>query len=289
MLFRSIAAIPDSLFENCTHVSLVKLPATVTSVGDAAFKNLAPGASISFGGNPPTFGVAALQPLANSAGSRYIVRVEDGDALSAWKASGFTPTTPEMQSESDYLGNIYQGWSTLGAAGSYNWLLFLDPTLTWWISGRGTYSRPDNNGTVQTTVVTDGDWEMHVFVVGSVTNIAPKLCVAGGTLDMTTLDADTGLFPWVVGYKAFFGLASGTGPAVVRLPDSITTLGDRCFQENKTIEEMEVGAGFSSMGGASPFRDANAFATFYKRGDAERVEGRVEIPEDITVLPESCF
>ena len=285
----SIAAIPDSLFENCTHVSLVKLPATVTSVGDAAFKNLAPGASISFGGNPPTFGVAALQPLANSAGSRYIVRVEDGDALSAWKASGFTPTTPEMQSESDYLGNIYQGWSTLGAAGSYNWLLFLDPTLTWWISGRGTYSRPDNNGTVQTTVVTDGDWEMHVFVVGSVTNIAPKLCVAGGTLDMTTLDADTGLFPSVVGYKAFFGLASGTGPAVVRLPDSITTLGDRCFQENKTIEEMEVGAGFSSMGGASPFRDANAFATFYKRGDAERVEGCVEIPEDITVLPESCF
>ena len=283
-----IAAIPASLFENCTGVSLVKLPASVTSVGDAAFKNLAPGASISFGGNPPTFGVAALQPPANSAGSRYIVRVEDGDALSAWKASGFTPTTPEMQAETDYLGNIYQGWTTLGAAGSSNWLFFLDPTLTWWISGRGTYSIPDNR-TVQTTVVTDGDWEMHVFVVGSVTNIAPKLCVAGGTLDMTTLDADTCLFPSVVGYKAFFGLAAGTGPAVVRLPDSVTTLGDRCFQENKTIVEVEVGAGFSSMGGASPFRVAKAFATFYKRGDAERVEGRDEIPEGITTLPESCF
>ena len=285
----SITTIPASLFENCTGVSLVKLPATVTSVGAASFKNLAPGASVSFAGNPPTFGDAALQPQANAAGSRYIVHVEDGDSLSAWKASGFTPTTPEMQSETDYLGNIYHGWTTLGAAGSSNWLLFLDPTLTWWISGKSTYTRPDNNATVQTTVVTDGDWEMHVFVVSSVTNIAPKLCVAGGTLDMTTLDTDTGLFPSVVGYRAFFGLAAGTGPAVVRLPDSVTTLGDRCFQENKTIVEVEVGADFSSMGGASPFRDANAFATFYKRGDAERVEGRVEIPENITVLPESSF
>ncbi|MBO6120808.1 MAG: leucine-rich repeat protein [Kiritimatiellae bacterium] len=285
----SISAIPASLFENSTGILHVKLPATVASVGDAAFKNLAPGASITFAGNPPDFGAAALQPPANAAGSRYIVRVEDGDALSAWKASGFTPTTPEMQSESDYLGNIYQGWTTLGAAGSSNWLLFLDSTLTWWISGRDTYSRPDNNGTVQTTVVTDGDWEMHVFVVGSVTNLAPKLCVAGGTLDMTTLDTDTGLFPSTVGYKAFCGLAAGAGPAVVRLPDSVTTLGDRCFQDNHTIEKMEVGAGFSSMGGAAPFRDANLFATFYKRGKAECVEGRVEIPEDITVLPESCF
>ena len=285
----SITAIPASLFENCTGVSLVKLPATVTSVGAAAFKNIALGASVSFAGNPPTFGDAALQPPANAAGSRYIVRVEDGNSLSAWKASYFTPTTPEMQAETDYLGNIYQGWTTLGAVGSSNWLFFLDPTLTWWISGKSTYSRPDNNGTVQTTVVTDGDWEMHVFVVSSVTNIAPKLCVAGGALDMTTLDTDTGLAPSVVGYKAFFGLAAGAGPAVVRLPDSVTTLGDRCFQQNLTIEEMEVGAGFSSMGGAAPFRAANAFATFYKRGDAERVEGRVEIPEDITALPESCF
>ena len=284
-----IAAIPASLFENCTGISHVKLPATVTSVGDAAFKNLAPGANISFGGNPPTFGAAALQPQANAAGSRYIVHVEDGDSLSAWKASGFTPTTPEMQSETDYLGNIYHGWTTLGAAGSSNWLLFLDPTLTWWISGKSTYTRPDNNATVQTTVVTDGDWEMHVFVVSSVTNIAPKLCVAGGTLDMTTLDTDTGLFPSVVGYRAFFGLAAGTGPAVVRLPDSVTTLGASCFQENRTIVEVEVGAGFSSMGSINSFRSANAFATFYKRGDAERVEGRVEIPENITTLPESCF
>ena len=285
----SITTIPASLFENCTGVSLVKLPASVTSIGAAAFKNIAPGASVSFAGNPPTFGDAALQPSANAAGSRYVVRVEDGDSLSAWKESGFTPTTPEMQAETDYLGNIYQGWTTLGAAGSSNWLFFLDPTLTWWISGKSTYSRPDNNGMIQTIVVTDGDWEMHVFVVGSVTNIAPKLCVAGGTLDMTTLDTDTGLFPSVVGYKAFFGLAAGAGPAVVRLPDSVTTLGDRCFQENKTIVEVEVGAGFSSMGGASPFRAAKAFATFYKRGDAERVEGRVEIPEGITTLPESCF
>ena len=284
-----IAAIPASLFENCTGVSLVKLPASVTSVGAAAFKNIAPGASVSFAGNPPTFGDAALQSSANAAGSRYIVRVEDGDLLSAWKASGFTPTTSEMQSETDYLGNIYQGWTTLGAAGYSNWLFFLDPTLTWWISGKSTYTRPDNNATVQTTVVTDGDWEMHVFVVSSVTNIAPKLCVAGGTLDMTTLDTDTGLFPSVVGYRAFFGLAAGTGPAVVRLPDSVTTLGASCFQENRTIVEVEAGADFASMGSTSPFRDANAFATFYKRGDAERVEGRVEIPENITVLPESSF
>ena len=285
----SITAIPASLFENCTGVSLVKLPASVTSVGAAAFKNIAPGASVSFAGNPPTFGDAALQPSANAAGSRYIVRVEDGDLLSAWKASGFTPTTSEMQSETDYLGNIYQGWTTLGAAGYSNWLFFLDPTLTWWISGKSTYKRPDNNVTYQTTVVTDGDWEMHVFVENNVTNLAPKLCVAGGTLDMTTLNTDTGLTPSVVDYKAFFGLAAGAGPAVVRLPDSITTLGGRCFQENRTIVEVEAGAGFASMGSTSPFREANAFATFYKRGDAERVEGRIEIPEIVTSLPESCF
>ncbi len=284
----SIAAIPASLFENCAGISLVKLPATVASVGAAAFKNLAPGANVSFAGGPPTFGDAALQPPADAAGSRYIVRVENPASLAAWKADGFTATTAAMQGETDYLGNIYQGWTTLGAAASANWLFFLDPTLTWWISGKGTYSRPDNNA-VQTTVVTDGDWEMHVFVVGSATNLAPKLCVAGGTLDMRTLDTDTGLFPSVVDYKAFFGLAAGSGPAVVRLPDSVTTLGDRCFQENRTIQEVEAGAGFSSLGGASPFREANAFATFHKRGEAERVEGRVSVPAIVTTLPESCF
>ena len=284
-----LTAIPASLFENCAGVSLVKLPTTVTSVGAAAFKNMASGANISFGGAPPAFGEGALQPPADAAGSRYVVRVEDADCLAAWKLSGFTATTSAMQAETDYLGNIYQGWTTLGAAGSSNWLFFLDPTLTWWVCGRSTYKRPDNNQTVDTTVVTDGDWEMHVFVAGSVTNIVPKLCVAGGTLDMTTLNTDTDLYPSLLGYHAFYGLSSGSGPATVRLPDSVMTLGAGCFQNNKTITEVEVGASFASMGDSNPFREANAFATFYKRGDAVRTEGRVEIPANVTTLPESCF
>ena len=284
-----LTAIPASIFENCSGISLVKLPATVASVGAAAFKNLAPGANVSFGGNPPAFGEGALQPPANVAGSRYIVRVENTASLAAWKAEGFTATTPMMQCETDYLGNIYVGWTTLGAGESSNWLFFLDPDLTWWVCGRSTYKRPDNNQTVDTTVVTDGDWEMHVFVAGSVTNIVPKLCVAGGTLDMTTLDTDTDLYPSLLGYHAFYGLSSGNGPATVRLPDCVTTLGTGCFQDNKTIAEVEVGAGFASMGGSNPFREANAFATFYRRGEAERVEGRVAVPANVTTLPESCF
>ena len=284
-----LTAIPASIFENCAGVSLVKLPATVTSVGAAAFRNMAPGANVSFGGDPPAFGEGALQPPADAAGSRYIVRVENPASLAAWKAEGFTATTPMMQCETDYLGNIYVGWTTLGAGESSNWLFFLDPDLTWWVCGRSTYVRPNNAGTVQTTVVTDGDWEMHVFVVNNVTNLAPKLCVAGGTLDMSTLDTDTGLYPSVLDQRAFASLSAGNGPAVVRLPDSVTTLGASCFQENRTIVEMEAGANFASMGGSNPFRDANAFATLYRRGEAERVEGRVAVPANVTTLPESCF
>ncbi len=283
-----MTAIPASIFENCTGVSLVKLPATVTTVGAAAFKNMAPGANVSFAGNPPTFGADALLPSASTAGSRYIIRVENESNLNAWKATGFTATTPEMQEESDYLGNSYQGWTTLGASSASNWLFFLDPNLTWWVSGRSTYTRPNNGGTVQTMVVTDGDWEMHVFTVSGVTNIAPKLCVAGGTLDMTTLNSDTELYPSVVQESAFFG-SSAASPAVVRLPDSVTTLGKKCFQENPTITEIEVGANFASLGPGAPFRDANSFGTFYKRGVSERVEGLVCIPAEVTELPESCF
>ena len=280
-----LTAIPASLFENCTGLTLVKLPATVTSVGAAVFKNLAAGANISFGGNPPSFGAEALQPPANVPGSRYIIRVESSDSLDAWKAEAFTPTTDAMKEESDYLGNIYHGQSTLGADGASNWLFFLDPSLTWWISGKGTYKRPDNNNTVETFVATDGDCEVHVFTVNNVVYLAPKLIAEDGILDMTTLDADTGLEPTVVFYRSF---NSNTAVVKIHFPDSVTTIGQEAFQYASNLAEVELGAGFASFGPRHAFSQCTALATMWKRGDT-RVEGQIRIPDDITELPQCTF
>ena len=281
-----LTAIPASLFENCTGLTLVKLPATVTSVGAAAFKNLAAGANISFGGNPPSFGAEALQPPANVPGSRYIIRVESSDSLDAWKAEAFTPTTDAMKEESDYLGNIYHGQSTLGADGASNWLFFLDPSLTWWISGKGTYKRPDsNNNTVETFVATDGDCEVHIFTVDNVVYLAPKLIAADGVLDMTTLDKDTGLEPTVVYNRSF---NSNTAVVKIHFPDSVTTIGQEAFQYASNLAEVELGAGFASFGPRHAFSQCTALATMWKRGDT-RVEGQIRIPDDITDLPQCTF
>ena len=280
-----LTAIPASLFENCTGLTLVKLPATMTSVGAAAFKNLAAGANISFGGNPPSFGAEALQPPANVSGSRYIIRVESSDSLDAWKAEAFTPTTDAMKEESDYLGNIYHGQSTLGADGASNWLFFLDPSLTWWISGKGTYKRPDNNNTVETFVATDGDCEVHIFTVNNVVYLAPKLIAADGVLDMTTLDADTGLEPTDVFYRSF---KNNTAVVKIHFPDSVTTIGQEAFQYASNLAEVELGAGFASFGPRHAFSQCTALATMWKRGDT-RVEGQIRIPDDITELPQCTF
>ena len=280
-----LTAIPASLFENCSGVTLVKLPATVTQVGADAFKNLAPGANIAFAGNPPTFGEEALQPPADAAGSRYVVRVENEASLSAWKASGFTAANAAMQAESDYLGDLYQGWTTLGADGASNWLFFLHPSLTWWISGKSTYKRPDNNNTVETFVATDGDCEVHIFTVDNIVYLAPKLIAADGVLDMTTLDTDTGLEPTSIFYRAFNG---NRDLVEIHFPDSVENLGQECFQYASNLAEVELGAGFASFGPRHAFSKCTALATLWKRGDT-RVEGQIRIPDDITELPQCTF
>ena len=281
----SIATIPDSLFENCTHVSLVKLPATVTQVGVAAFKNLAPGANVSFAGTPPTFGSLAIQPPADAAGSRYVVRVEYAN-LAAWQVSGYTATTDAMKEDPDYIGPSMFGRTTLGTDGTTgNWLFSLDPDLVWWISGKSSYKRLDNSQTVETTVATDGENEIHVFTADGTVYLAPKAIAQDGILDMTTLNHDTELMPTVLAYHAFYRTSE---IVEVMLPDSIVSFGAGVFQECSTIQAVEAGENFSSFGSSNPFREANAFATFWKRG-SERVDGLVAIPEEITALPESAF
>ena len=281
----TIAAIPDSLFENCTHVALVKLPATVTDIGAAAFKNLAPGANVSFAGTPPAFGALALQPPADAAGSRYVVRVEF-DILSAWQASGYTAATAAMKTDPDYVGPSMFGRTTLGTDGETgNWLFSLDPDLVWWISGKGSYKRLDNNQTYETTVATDGENEVHVFEAGGTVYLAPKAIAQDGILDMTTLNHDTELMPTVLAYHAFY---QTSGVVEVMLPDSVVSLGDGVFQECTTIRAVEAGADFASFGASNPFRAATGFETFWKRG-TERVDGRVAIPAEVTSLPESSF
>ena len=281
----TIAAIPDSLFENCTHVALVKLPATVADVGAAAFRNLAPGANISFAGTPPAFGALALQPPADAAFSRYVVRVEF-DNLRAWQASGYTRATDAMKADPDYVGPSMCGRTTLGTDGETgNWLFSLDPDLVWWISGKSSYKRLDNNQTYETTVATDGENEVHVFTAGETVYLAPKAIAQDGILDMTTLNQDTELMPTVLAYHAFYRTSE---VAEVMLPDSVVSFGDGVFQECSTIRAVEAGEDFASFGSSNPFRDANAFATFWKRG-TERVDGRVALPEEVTALPESSF
>ncbi|MBQ3809914.1 MAG: leucine-rich repeat protein [Kiritimatiellae bacterium] len=281
----TIAAIPDSLFENCTHVALVKLPATVTSVGAAAFKNLAPGANVSFAGTPPTFGALALQPPADAAGSRYVVRVEY-EHLNAWRADGFAATTPAMKEDPDYVGPSMFGRTTIGTDGvAENWLFSLDPDLVWWISGKSSYKRLDNNQTYETTVATDGENEVHVFEAGGTVYLAPKAIAQDGILDMTTLNQDTELMPTALAYHAFYRTSE---VVEVMLPDSVVSFGDGVFQECSTIRAVEAGEDFASFGSSNPFRDANGFETFWKRGTG-RVDGLVAIPAEVTALPESAF
>ncbi len=281
----SIAAIPDSLFENCTHVALVKLPATVTDVGATAFKNLAPGANVSFAGTPPSFGALALQPPADAAGSRYVVRV-DYENLAAWQASGYTRATDAMKADPDYVGPSMFGRTTLGTDGTTgNWLFSIDPDLVWWISGKSSYKTLDNNQTVETTVATDGENEVHVFTAGGVVHLAPKQIAQNGVLDMTTLDTDTGLEPTSIFYRAFNG---NRDLVEIHFPDSVENLGQECFQYASNLAEVELGAGFASFGPRHAFSQCTALATMWKRG-GDRVEGRIRVPDDVTDLPQCTF
>jgi hypothetical protein len=98
---------------------------------------------------------------------------------------------------------------------------------------------------------------------------------------MRTLDVDTGLEPVSLHARAFFKFENT--PAVVRLPDSMTSIGYQAFHENKKIVEVELGAGITSLGD-SPFRECEAFSTMYQRGTAERIEGQVNIPATVTSI-----
>jgi hypothetical protein len=98
---------------------------------------------------------------------------------------------------------------------------------------------------------------------------------------MSTLDVDIGLEPVSLHARAFFKFENT--PAVVRLPDSMTSIGYQAFHENKKIVEVELGAGITSLGD-SPFRECEAFSTMYQRGTAERIEGQVNIPATVTSI-----
>ena len=191
-----------------------------------------------------------------------------------------------MKEDADYIGPSMFGRTTLGTDGTTgNWLFSLDPDLVWWISGKGSYKRLDNSQTVETTVATDGENEVHVFTANNVVYLAPKQIAQDGVLDMTTLNQDTELMPTVLAYRAFY---KTSGVAEVMLPDSLVSFGESVFQECSTIRALEAGEDFASFGSSNPFRDANAFSTFWKRG-TERVDGLVAIPEEVTALPAYAF
>lgn len=272
--------IPANAFANCSGISLVIVPASVTEIGANAFANMAGGANISFAGSVPTLGANALMPSSGAAGSRYVIRVED-EYKASWQENGFTPITDSMMEESDYYSNFYVGQTTAGTDGTANWMFCKDPSKTWWISGVGTYTRPDNNQKFSTQTVTDGTYIMHVVKDGGKLYLAPSVCVAGGVLDMSTLDVDIGLEPVSLHARAFFKFENT--PAVVRLPDSMTSIGYQAFHENKKIVEVELGAGITSLGD-SPFRECEAFSTMYQRRTAERIEGQVNIPATVTSI-----
>lgn len=272
--------IPANAFANCSGISLVIVPASVTEIGANAFANMAGGANISFAGSVPTLGANALMPSSGAAGSRYVIRVED-EYKASWQENSFTAITDSMMEESDYYSNFYVGQTTAGTDGTANWMFCKDPSKTWWISGVGTYTRPDNNQKFSTQTVTDGTYIMHVVKDGGKLYLAPDVCVAGGILDMRTLDIDTDLDIVSLHSRAFFKYENT--PAVVRLPDSMTSVGYQAFHENKKIVEVELGAGITTLGD-SPFRECEAFSTMYQRGTAERIEGQVNIPASITAL-----
>ncbi len=270
--------IAASVFENCRGITLIKIPATVTSIGANAFANIGDGANIDFAGVVPTLGADCLTPPADAAGSRYIIRVQF-DNLENWVSSGFTSINDSMKAEEDYMGKIYVGQTTLGTDGSANWVFCKDPNQIWWIKGKGTYSNKS------TDIVTDGNWELHVYVDNNVTNIAPIVSVANGTLDMTTLNTDTELYPSRFVKSAFEAYKGG--PAIVKLPDSFTQLGERVFYQNKEISEVEFNVGIPALGGSQNFYESTIFTTYLRGG--ERVEGRVLIPETITSIPNHTF
>ena len=270
--------IAASVFENCHGITLIKIPATVTSIGANAFANMGNGANIDFAGVIPTLGADCLTPPADAAGSRYVIRVQF-DNLENWVSSGFTSINDSMKAEEDYMGKIYVGQTTLGTDGSANWVFCKDPNQIWWIKGKGTYSKKS------TDIVTDGNWELHVYVDNNVTYIAPIVSVANGTLDMTTLNTDTELYPSRFVKSAFEAYKGG--PAIVKLPDSFTQLGEQVFYQNKEIREVEFNIGIPALGGSHNFRESTIFTTYLRGG--ERVEGRVLIPETITSIPNYTF
>jgi hypothetical protein len=102
---------------------------------------------------------------------------------------------------------------------------------------------------------------------------------------MTTLNTDTELYPSRFVKSAFEAYKGG--PAVVKLPDSFTQLGERVFYQNKEISEVEFNVGITALVGSQNFYESTIFTTYLRGG--ERVEGRVLIPETITSIPNHTF
>ena len=108
---------------------------------------------------------------------------------------------------------------------------------------------------------------------------------ANGILDLTTVEADTGLKIVSIGDNRWNGLAS---LKEVYLPDTIGYLGQGVFRNCSGLEKVKMSTAVARVKGDSHFRMCTSLTTVYYTG-FEPVEGTVALPPCFTALTEFMF
>lgn len=108
---------------------------------------------------------------------------------------------------------------------------------------------------------------------------------ANGVLDLTTVEADTGLKIVSIGDNRWNGLAS---LKEVYLPDTIGYLGQGVFRNCSGLEKVKMSTAVARVKGDSHFRMCTSLTTVYYTGFAP-VEGTVALPPCFAAVTEFMF
>ena len=287
-----VVSIGESAFEGCSDLESVTIPASVTSVGDKAFKDSGL-INVTFVGDATKattlmlgsalFSGCSLSSLSLSANANVAA-----DFLSGAKANKVT-----VAEGNDYIAAEGSGLYLKSASGELETFLLYVPSEEN-DETEFQFAYYDDNGNIETEA--DGSAKIinirniaanafagnenlkKVVIPASVITIGDE--AFSGALITTVEFAAGGTDALDIGTKAFYGMYDDwyeTGLEAINLPDRPVTIGDYAFANNELVQEI-------TLGGTTYIGDY-AFSTTGNKNN----EISVELPKELEVIGNYAF